>query len=110
MTKDELETKINQGCTLEQLAVFYSKAESTIKYWLNKYSLKIKSGPYRRTWSDDLLRESVKGSISLKQVITKNLRKCFTEFVVTTKSMSYKNYLGRFKSVLLPACRQAGAN
>jgi len=46
MDKKELQTQIDKGCTLRQLADCFEVSQSTIRHWLKKYNLKTKNKPY----------------------------------------------------------------
>jgi hypothetical protein len=72
MEKEKLEIMVNEGKSIGQISKICSQSINTIRYWLNKYSIKpAYSRKSRKIWSDEQMLEAIKTSNTISQVLRK---------------------------------------
>lgn len=72
MEKQTLQDFVDKGYTQNRLAIELNTSQTTIRHWLKKYGIKTKCSLFgTRRWTDDQLREAVKTSETISDVLRK---------------------------------------
>lgn len=72
MEKEMLEKFISEKKTLKEIAFYFNKGTSCIRYWLKKYGLRASySGNARRTWTEDQMMEAIRTALNISDVLRK---------------------------------------
>jgi len=72
MKKEILEKFINEKKTIREIALYFNKGTSCIRYWLKKCGLKASySGNARRTWTEDQMMEAIRTAVNISDVLRK---------------------------------------
>lgn len=73
MEKQELEILVGQNLSSHQIAREMSISQTTVKYWLKKFSLKTNKKQFNQhvNWTENQLKDAVRDSICLSQVLQK---------------------------------------
>lgn len=69
ISKKDIEKCINRNMSIREIAKEFKCSSGSVRYCLKKYNLKTRYT--RRTWTDNQLREAVKSSISISEIVKK---------------------------------------
>ena len=98
MEKKELEEHLKNGLSLRKISETTNKSLTTIRYWINKYDLKVKD--FYEKWSEIKLNILVKNSKSKSDILKKmgltlnagnyrTLKKYITKYEIDDSNLKY---------------------